>query len=317
MLSKRANVLYLEHVRVQQDGERVVYLTQAEKGRESLFNIPEKNTAFVLLGKGSSITDAAVRRLAESNVMIGFCGSGGSPLFVATDIVFLPTQSEYRPTEYMQSWMKMWLDEKARLAGAKMLLKERIRLVRLYWAKQVFLAAHDIRLPDDIVQRFEKDIEQATTSQTLLLAEARWAKQLYKLLAQGYDMPFARKPGQKKIEGDWEEQANSFLDHGNYIAYGYASVALHGLGVSFALPLLHGKTRRGGLVFDIADLIKDAIVMPLAFNAAASGLYSRDFRKDLIELCQRDEVLDVLFGFIKTLCSEALDSQGVTGDEVE
>jgi len=38
--------------------------------------------------------------------------------------------------------------------------------------------------------------------------------------------------------------------------------------ISPALPRLHGITKRGALVFDIADLIKDAYVMPLAFLSA-------------------------------------------------
>ena len=66
MLSKRANVFYLEHARVIQQDERVVYLTDDGGEFEQIFNIPERNTAFLLLGKGTSITDAAMRRLAAS-----------------------------------------------------------------------------------------------------------------------------------------------------------------------------------------------------------------------------------------------------------
>ena len=72
MLSKRANVFYLEHAKVIQMDNRIVYLTQDGTDVEKYFNIPERNTAFLLLGKGTSITDAAVRRLAESNVMVVF-----------------------------------------------------------------------------------------------------------------------------------------------------------------------------------------------------------------------------------------------------
>lgn len=62
MLSKRANVFYLEHVRVLQMDDRLVFATQDEGELERFFNLPERNTAFILLGKGSSITDAAARR---------------------------------------------------------------------------------------------------------------------------------------------------------------------------------------------------------------------------------------------------------------
>ena len=67
MLSKRACVFYLERVRVILKDDRIVYLTESMQPIEHFYNIPEKNTAFLLLGKGSSITDAAARRLAESN----------------------------------------------------------------------------------------------------------------------------------------------------------------------------------------------------------------------------------------------------------
>lgn len=133
LLSKRANIFYLEHARVVQKDERVMYLTQAGNEVEKFFNIPERNTAFLLLGKGTSITDAAVRRLAESNVVVGFCGSGGSPLFGMADPVFMAPQSEYRPTQYMQKWVEIWFDDSKRLLVGKRLLRERLSLAKRTW----------------------------------------------------------------------------------------------------------------------------------------------------------------------------------------
>ena len=69
------------------------------------------------------------------------------------------------------------------------------------------------------------------------------------------------------------------------------------------MPVLHGKTRRGALVFDLADVIKDAYVMPLAFECAQDGDSQKDFRERLIELCQEEEVLDFLFDFMKEVCN--------------
>lgn len=37
------------------------------------------------------------------------------------------------------------------------------------------------------------------------------------------------------------------------------------MGISFAYPMFHGKTRRGALVFDIADTFKDGLSIPVAF----------------------------------------------------
>lgn len=71
--SKRANIYYLEKCRVMQKDGRVVYLT--ESSDENLFwNIPVANTTVILLGSGTSLTQAAVRVLASAGVMIGFCG---------------------------------------------------------------------------------------------------------------------------------------------------------------------------------------------------------------------------------------------------
>ncbi len=106
--SKRANTYYLEHCRVLVNGGRVEYVT--DEGKRSLYwNIPIANTTSLMLGTGTSITQAAMRELAKAGVMVGFCGGGGTPLFNATerdtDIVWFAPQSEYRPTEYLQAWV--------------------------------------------------------------------------------------------------------------------------------------------------------------------------------------------------------------------
>lgn len=303
LLSKRANVFYLEHVRLLQKDERVVYLTQTGAEIERFFNIPARNTAFVLLGKGTSITDAAARMLAEANVVVGFCGSGGSPLFSVIDSAFLVPQSEYRPTEYMQAWMRLWLDDARRLALAKELLLQRLVWTQAAWKRNAALAQRGLEIPASLVASVGQEIQTADTTTNLLLIEARWAKLLYARLASAFKLDFSRKEGQRQSETK-EDFVNSFIDHGNYLAYGYAAVALNGLGISFSLPLLHGKTRRGALVFDIADLVKDAYVMPLAFELGAKKIRQQEFRHRLIDLCQTEEILDMLFGFVSESCKK-------------
>ena len=82
--SKRANLYYLEHCRVLMNQGRVEYVT--DEGRRSAYwNIPIANTTCLLLGSGTSVTQAAMRELAKAGVMLGFCGGGGTPLFAATE----------------------------------------------------------------------------------------------------------------------------------------------------------------------------------------------------------------------------------------
>src|SRR5690554_1337383 len=63
--SKRANIFYLEKCRVMQKDGRVLYLTEAEK-ENYYWNIPIANTTCILLGTGTSITQAAMRMLAQA-----------------------------------------------------------------------------------------------------------------------------------------------------------------------------------------------------------------------------------------------------------
>lgn len=65
--SKRVNIYYLEHARVMQKDGRVLYLTEA-KNENQYRNIPIANTTVVMLGTGTSITQAAMRMLASAGV---------------------------------------------------------------------------------------------------------------------------------------------------------------------------------------------------------------------------------------------------------
>lgn len=108
--SKRANLFYLEHCRVMQKDGRILYLTET-KYENQYYNIPIANTTCILLGSGTSITQAAMRMLSAAGVLVGFCGGGATPLFSGTQIEWLTPQNEYRPTEYVQNWLSFWFDE--------------------------------------------------------------------------------------------------------------------------------------------------------------------------------------------------------------
>lgn len=279
---------------------RVIYLAEFKGGVDRGFSVPDKNTAFLLLGKGTSITDGAVRMLAESGVIIGFCGSGGSPLIAGVELAFLTPQSEYRPTEYMQGWMRLWLDEEKRLNAAKIFMQKRLDITQAFWDKQGLV------IPDTVVRKFESGIKSAQNTGQLLSVEGDWAKALYSVLAKQYKLDDFRREDGKRSREDVPATINSFLDHGNYIAYGYAGVSLYALGISYALPLLHGKTRRGALVFDVADLIKDAMVMPLAFDRGSQHVKDQEFRTTLIQQMQSAGATDTMIDTIKETIEKSI-----------
>ncbi|ENV75860.1 type I-F CRISPR-associated endonuclease Cas1f [Acinetobacter ursingii] len=293
--SKRANLYYLEHCRVMQKDGRVLYLTEA-KNENQYWNIPIANTTVILLGTGTSITQAAMRMLASAGVLVGFTGGGGTPLFMGSEIEWMMPQSEYRPTEYMQGWMSFWFDDAKRLEVAKAFQIARIEFIRRIWAKDKDLKDEGFYLDDaDIEQAltsFEKKIPHQSKVGDLLLAEAQTTKQLYKIAATRCKLSFERNPEQGDL-------ANDFLNHGNYLAYGLAATTLWVLGISHSFAVMHGKTRRGALVFDVADLIKDAVVLPWAFICAKEGMSEQEFRQQLLQKFTEYRCLDWMFEQVK------------------
>ena len=303
LLSKRAHIYYLEHCRVLVNGGRVEYVTEAGK-RQLYWNIPIANTTSILLGTGTSITQAAVRELAKAGVLVGFCGGGGTPLFAANEmdveVAWLSPQSEYRPTEYLQAWVRFWFDDELRLAAAKQLQLQRLNWLPAQWTTRALRDA-GFDVPVDAVQtlvaQFKPMVANAPDITALLTDEARLTKALYKLAVQacGYgDFTRAKR-------GSGTDAANRFLDHGNYLAYGLGATATWVLGLPHGLAVLHGKTRRGGLVFDAADLVKDAIIVPQAFVAAMRGEDEQQFRRQCIEALTRSEALDFIIDQLKSV----------------
>lgn len=297
LLSKRANIFYLDKVKVYVRNERVLY--QIVKDLKLLdYNLPDCNTSLVLLGKGSSITDAAIRSLAKSSVVVGFAGTGGTPLHACVDYAFLTPADEYRPTEYCQGFVKIWLDPEKKLWAAKRMQIERLNNTFKLWGANESLRQSRVVLNEEHKDELVHKILGASSEQEILLIEAAWTKALYKNLANGFNVT-----GFKRSHGENLNILNNFLDHGNYLIYGIASVALHALGIPYSFALLHGKTRRGGLVFDIADLYKDAIVMPLAFEISKSSASNAEqiFRASLIDKIHNEYLIDSMIETIKML----------------
>ncbi len=305
--SKRSNIYYLQYCRVLVNGGRVEYVT--EEGNKSLYwNIPIANTTVVMLGTGTSVTQAAMREFARAGVLVGFCGGGGTPLYSANEVEvnvsWLTSQSEYRPTEYLQQWVSFWFDEQKRLAAAVAFQKVRSEQIRKHWLSATMVREDAFRLDtartESLLQRFEQSLTQCQNTGELMAQEAVLTKALYKLAATAArygDFTRAKRGGGVDV-------ANRYLDHGNYLAYGLAATAVWVIGLPHGLAVMHGKTRRGGLVFDVADLIKDALILPQAFIAAMNGEDEQEFRQRCLSNFQRADALDIMIETVQNVAHE-------------
>lgn len=318
--SKRANLYYLEHCRVMQKDGRVLYLQEAtlhKTNRENHYwNIPIANTTVLMLGTGTSITQAAVRMLSQAGVLIGFCGSNGTPLYMGSEIEWMTPQSEYRPTQYLQGWLSFWFDDGKRFDAAKKIQQFRIQFLQEVWQKDRDLKIEGFDTNDTDIQKaldtFLQRTADAKKSADLLLTEAQLTKSLYKYAAR------LTKQDNFVREREGIDKANAFLNHGNYLAYGLAACTLWVLGIPHGFAVMHGKTRRGALVFDVADLIKDAIVLPWAFICAKEKATDQEFRQQCLQSFTNHKALDFMFDQVKAiaLCGqpeeESNDKQAVT-----
>lgn len=299
--SKRANIFYLEKCRVMQKDGRVLYLTE-DKANKQYWNIPIANTTCILLGIGTSITQAAMRMLASAGVLVGFSGGGGTPLIAANEIEWLTPQSEYRPTEYVQGWMSFWFEDEKRLKVAKRFQELRIEYLQKVWSKDRDLKNEGFYADDEDISnsllQFLSRIEQSPTTNDLLLTEAQLTKTLYKIASNRTKLnDFVR-------DYDNTDTANAFLNHGNYLAYGLAATTLWVLGIPPGFAVMHGKTRRGALVFDVADLIKDTLVLPWAFICAKEQGTEQQFRQQCLLNFTEHKALDFMFNTVKQMSLE-------------
>ena len=295
MPSKRMGMYYLEYCRIAQVDEKIAY-SLAQKGMTQYFSLPIANTNVILMGSGTSITQAAMRLMADNGVMLATVGGGGTPLYLAS-------QSEYRANNYFFAYLEKWQEPAQRMQMARKFQHYRMQFVKQQWQRLGIQQTEGVLAAN---HSFENALPKAKTSQALRSGgyESTYAKALYALIATEFDIKnFTRQAGKK----DESDLFNSYLDHARYLAYGLAAVVLWVLGLPFQLAVNHGATRRGAMVFDVADIIKDGIILPVAMKAASENMPRNKMRKQCIRELQKGHALDFLFEKMKQVLQEDSD----------
>jgi CRISPR-associated protein Cas1 len=218
---------------------------------------------------------------------------------MACEVEWFTPQSEYRPTEYLHGWLQFWFEDEKRLLAAKTMQQARISYLQKVWNKDRDLKSEGFDFNSEQMQKalstFEARTSAATKQSELLLTEAQLTKVLYKYAANNTNAAAFKRQHQST------DKANDFLNHGNYLAYGLAASCLWVLGIPHGFAVMHGKTRRGALVFDVADLIKDAVVLPWAFICAKENATEQEFRQQVLQAFTDHKSLDFMFDTVKTI----------------
>lgn len=283
--SHKNQIHYLEHTRIVKIDEKIAY-TKDIKSKEFYFAIPYGNTSVILLGPGTSITQAAMHHLCSEGVMVAFTGGDGFPIFAGS-------LSEYRPTEYCQKWLLSWQDYEWRIQTAKQFQIKRVILVNEMWNRIIDDFCEIESDVNEAGKKFIEGLSISSTKESILGYEANYAKNLYRILSTHYGIKFKREPQLKK------NLVNELIDSHNYYAYGIAAGSLWVLGIPHAFPVLHGDTRRGALVFDIADIIKDSFLLPIAFKSAYNNIEKENHKKECLKILNLAQTMTILFEEIK------------------
>ncbi|MFC8201873.1 type I-E CRISPR-associated endonuclease Cas1e [Streptomyces sp. NPDC057298] len=222
--------LYLDIVRIQQDDTGVrAEVTSEQRGTETVY-LPTAALSCVLLGPGTSITARALATLTRHGTTVVITGSGGVRTYAAA----LP---DSLTTTWLERQTKGWADDNRRLAVATAMYEKR------------FGAG---------------TVTSGTSLAQLRGLEGQRVKAHYRLLAQQYRLGRFRR-AYDPASWDTQDPVNLALSSANTCLYGIVHAAILALGCSPALGYVHSGNQQA-FVYDIADLYKAELTIPLAFS---------------------------------------------------
>ncbi|MFE6867732.1 type I-E CRISPR-associated endonuclease Cas1e [Kitasatospora sp. NPDC057692] len=226
--------LYLDIVRIVQDDTGVcAEVTSPQRGTETVY-LPTAALSCVLLGPGTSITARALTTLARHGTTVVATGSGGVRCYTAT----VPDSLS---TTWLERQARAWADDTTRLTIATAMYE----------------------------QRFGHGTAPAGSSLNKLRGlEGQRIKAHYRLLAQQYRIGRFRR-NYDPDSWDTQDPVNLVLSSANTCLYGIVHAAILALGCSPALGFVHSGNQQA-FVYDIADLYKAELTIPLAFSLHAS-----------------------------------------------
>jgi CRISPR-associated protein Cas1 len=203
-----------------------------EKGGQML--VPAAALAVLLLGPGTTITHAAVKALADNGCLILWTGEDGTRLYAQGS-------GETRKAYHLL--------HQARLAGDP---QKRLQVIRrMYQA------------------RFSEPLEPTLTLEQIRGLEGARVRLAYARASREYGVPWQGRCYDRQNWGGGDP-VNRALSAANALLNGLCHAAIVSGGYSPALGFIH-TGKQLSFVYDIADLYKGEITIPLAFRVVAES----------------------------------------------
>jgi CRISPR-associated protein Cas1 len=242
---------------------------------EAVTLVPIDQLSVVMLGPGSTVTHAAVKSLSQNNCLLAWTGQDGVRLYAAS------TGGTY---------------------SARRVIRQALLVSDA--AKRLEVACRMYRF------RFAQAIPAVVSLETIRGMEGIRVRRAYAEASAQYGV---RWEGRRYDQNDWSlgDPINRALSAANACLYGICHAGILSAGYSPALGFIHtGKML--SFVYDVADLYKTEVTVPVAFKATA------DNPPD-IERAVRIECRKVFYEFrlMERLLPDVAEVLGVSDDTGE
>ena len=200
---------------------------------DGVTDVPVSSLATLMLGPGTKITHEAVKALADNNCLVIWAGEYGIRFYAAG-------MGGSRHSRNLLRQARLALDERTRLQV----------VVRMYCARFA-----------------DEKIDAGMTLQQVRGKEGVRVRQAYAEASKATGVPWRGRNYRRK---DWfaGDPVNRALSAANACLYGLVHAAILSAGYSPAIGFIH-TGKQLSFVYDIADLYKGELTIPLAFEVAA------------------------------------------------
>ena len=263
-LSLRLGIIYFEHTVICHDDNKIVAVNSNKRGAI----LPSLSLSAIVLGPGCSVTSDAMRELSLNDCLIFSSGEYGLPVVLSS--------LQYRSPQKKIKQYEMVLSHKGRISAIK----------KLFHHRQEFIEMSEVGCIEKPSFRYIRSAEEA------MGIEAAFMKKCYHFMALKYNYSWNGK-NRLGLSNPLK------INYCNHLTYSSSMIVIEHLGYEPDVGVLHGRSKGGGLVFDIADIFKPVLSMELSFKNI--GKSNHEIRKLYNEKCNEIGLIDRLVDIIKDI----------------
>lgn len=263
-LTDRVSFLFLDRVRIEQGRTGLEAWSEVPGEGFHRTAIPAATLALLALGPGTSITAPAMATLFRSGTVIIFTGADGM-------IGYSSARSLATTGKWAAAQARLWTDLTQRRAIAR----------RLYL----------LRFP-------EQPIPEGVSLDVLRGLEGQSVKQTYQAMAKAHHVK-----GFRRVTVGAQDPVNVCLNRANSLLYGVALSVCSALCLNPALGFIHNGAS-GALLYDLADVYKVRISIPVAFEASEDEDPMKALGTQLRRALFKHRVLDEMFTITQDLLAQ-------------